>query len=123
MASADAYRPEYAVGIYSIGKAALVMMTKSMAFELAAFNIRVNGIAPGSVSTRILDSHWFHLPEDEAKTQKAEVAKMVPLQYIAEPEEMVGAMIYLASDASSYTTGETIIVDGGMLLSSAPVVH
>jgi len=123
VASADGYRPEYAVGIYSIGKAALVMMTKSMAFELAAFNIRVNGIAPGAVSTRILDSHWFHLPEDEAKAEKAELAKMVPLQYVGEPEEMVGAMIYLASDASSYTTGETILVDGGMLLGSAPIVH
>jgi len=123
VSSVDGYRPEHNVGIYSITKAAVVMVTKSMALELAQYNIRVNAIAPGPVSTRMLDSHWFTLPEEEARAQKADLAKMVPLQRIAEPDEMVGAMIYLASDASSFATGETIVIDGGMLLSSAPWVH
>lgn len=123
VSSIDGYRPEHNVGIYSITKAAVVMVTKSMALELAQCGIRVNAIAPGPVSTRILDAHWSHLPEEEAKAQKAELAEMVPLQRIAEPDEMVGAMIYLASDASSFTTGETIVIDGGMLISSAPWVH
>jgi len=123
VSSMDGYRPEYMVGPYSIAKAAVVMATKSMALELAPYNIRVNAIAPGPVSTRILDSHWFHLPEKEAKAQKGEFAKTVPLQHIAEPDEIVGAMIYLASDASSFTTGATIIIDGGCLLSSPAVVH
>ena len=99
------------------------MVTKSMALELAQYNIRVNAIAPGLVSTRMLDSHWFTLPEEEARAQKADLAKMVPLQRIAEPDEMVGAMIYLAPDASSFAMGETIVIDGGMLLSSTPWVH
>jgi len=123
VSSIDGYRPEYMVGPYSIAKAAVLMATKSMALELAPYNIRVNAIAPGPVSTRILDSHWIHLPEKEAMGQKAEFSKAIPLQHIGEPEEIVGAMIYLASDASSFTTGATIVIDGGILLSSAPMVH
>jgi len=123
VSSIDGYRPEYMVGPYSIAKAAVLMATKSMALELAPHRIRVNAVAPGPVSTRILDSHWFHLPEDEARAQKAEFARMIPLQHIGEPDEIVGAMVYLASDASSFTTGATIIIDGGTLLSAAPIVH
>lgn len=123
VASGDGYKPEYLVGIYSISKAGVIMATKSMALELAQHNIRVNCIAPGPVSTRILDSHWFHLPEEEARAQKAHLADLLPLQHIAEPDEMVGAMIYLASDASSFTTGETILMDGGMLLTTPEIVE
>ena len=123
VASMDGYKPEYFVGPYSIAKAAVIMATKSMALELAPYNIRVNAIAPGAVSTRILNSHWFNLPDEEAEAQKTEMAKAVPLQRIADSEEMVGAMIYLASDASSYTTGETILVDGGMTLASPAIVQ
>ncbi|MDD5722264.1 MAG: glucose 1-dehydrogenase [Syntrophales bacterium] len=118
MASMDGYKPEPYVGIYSISKAAVIMATKSMALELAPFNIRVNAIAPGPVTTKMLDSHWFHLPEEQAKAEKAEMAKHVPLGRIGEPDEMVGAIIYLASDASSYTTGETILIDGGCTIAA-----
>lgn len=121
-ASMDGYKPEPFVGIYSISKAAVIMATKSMALELAPFNIRVNAIAPGPVSTKMLDSHWFHLPEEQAKTEKAQMAQYVPLGRIGEPDEMVGAVIYLASDASSYTTGETILMDGGCTVASPEFV-
>ncbi|TRZ93853.1 MAG: glucose 1-dehydrogenase [Dehalococcoidia bacterium] len=120
VSSVDAYKPEYHGAIYAISKAGLLMMTKSMAFELAPHDIRVNAIAPGPVSTNLLNSRWFHLPEEETKAQKAALVKMTLLRHIAEPDEMVGAMIYLASDASSYTTGETILVDGGVLLGPMP---
>jgi NAD(P)-dependent dehydrogenase (short-subunit alcohol dehydrogenase family) len=123
VSSIDGYRPEYMVGPYSIAKAAVLMATKSMALELAPYRIRVNAIAPGPVSTRILDSHWVHLPEKEARAQKAAFSKAIPLQHIGEPEEIVGAMIYLASEASSFTTGATIVIDGGILLSAAPMAH
>ena len=123
VASADAYRPEMNVGVYSITKAAVVMVTKSMAAELAKYKIRVNAICPGPVSTRILDSHWFHLKEDEAKKQKAELSKVIPIGHIAEPEELVGAMLYLASDASTFTTGAEILVDGGMMLTGPGAVE
>ena len=119
VSSMDGYVPAWGVGIYSIGKAAVIMVTKSMALELAQYNIRVNAVAPGTVSTRILNSRWEQLPKETAAAQKTELEKVVPLQHIADPDEMVGAMIYLASDASSYTTGETILIDGGMLLRQA----
>ena len=122
-ASMDGYKPEPFVGIYSISKAAVIMATKSMALELAQFNIRANAIAPGPVTTKMLDSHWFHLPEEEAKAEKAKMAKYVPLGRVADPDEMVGAVIYLASDASSFTTGDTILMDGGCTVSSPEFVN
>ena len=111
VASMDGFKPEYKVGAYAISKAGVVMVTKVMALELAEHNIRVNAIAPGPIHTRLLDSHWVVAPED-----KEEVIKRVALKRIAEPEEIAGAMVYLASDASSYVTGQTFIVDGGFLL-------
>ncbi|MBN1380670.1 MAG: glucose 1-dehydrogenase [Deltaproteobacteria bacterium] len=122
VASMDGYKPEPYVGIYSISKAAVIMATKSMALELAPYKIRVNAIAPGPVSTKMLDSHWFHLPEEQAKTEKAELAKQVPLGRIADPDEMVGAVIYLASEASSFTTGDTILIDGGCTIASPEII-
>ena len=65
----------------------------------------------------------IRLPEEEAKSQKAEFAKSIPLKSIADPEEMAGAIIYLASNASRFTTGATIILDGGMLISSPPMAR
>ena len=118
VSSVDGYKPEHSVGPYSIAKAAVIMATKSMALELAPYNIRVNAIAPGGVATRLFDSHWFDVPEEEMKKQKAAFAKALPLQRVGDPDDMVGAIIYLASDASSYVTGETILVDGGAMLSS-----
>lgn len=123
VASMDGYKPEPFVGIYSISKAAVIMATKSMALEMAPFNIRANGIAPGPISTKMLDSHWFHLPEEQAKAEKAEMAKHVPLKRIADPDEITGAMIYLASEASSFTTGETILIDGGCTIASPEFVE
>jgi NAD(P)-dependent dehydrogenase (short-subunit alcohol dehydrogenase family) len=121
IASIFGLRPPENIGIYSISKAAVLAVTKSMALELAQYNIRVNAIVSGPVNTRILDALWAHLPEGEAKLQKTKMAQMVPLGHIAEPGEMVGSIIYLASDASGYTTGAAIIVDGGVLLTSPPI--
>jgi NAD(P)-dependent dehydrogenase (short-subunit alcohol dehydrogenase family) len=123
VSSVDAFKPEFRVGIYSIAKAAAIMVTRSMALELAEHNIRVNAIAPGAVNTRLLDSHWFGMPDDIAKAQKDFLAKLVPMARIAEPDEMVGAMIFMASAASSYMTGSYIVVDGGQLLGTVPTVY
>ncbi|MBM3174454.1 MAG: glucose 1-dehydrogenase [Chloroflexi bacterium] len=123
VSSVDAFKPEYRVGIYSIAKTAILMVTKSLALELAEYNIRVNAIAPGAVSTKLLDSHWFGMPEDVAKAQKDFLAKLTPMARVAEPDEMVGAMIFMASDASSYMTGSCIVVDGGQLLGTVPTVY
>lgn len=110
VASVDAFIPELDNGIYAISKAGVVMVTKVMARELAPYNIRVNTLAPGYVHTRLLDSGF------EVRPGRAdECRKMVPMGRIAEPEDMTGTMIYLASDASAYMTGHTVSVDGGLL--------
>ena len=111
VASVDGFRSEDNAGAYAISKAGVIMATKVMAREWNQYNIRANAIAPGMIHTRLLDSHWEVAPED-----KPEVVKRILMGHIAEPEELTGAMIYLASDASSYVTGQTFIVDGGFLV-------
>jgi NAD(P)-dependent dehydrogenase (short-subunit alcohol dehydrogenase family) len=115
IASIDGFKAEPGVSVYSISKAAVRMVTQAFSLELAPYNIRVNTIAPGPISTKMLDSHWFNLSPEEAKKQKDEMAQMTPMGRIGEPDEIAGAAIYLASDASSYTTGAEIVIDGGVL--------
>jgi len=119
IASIDGFKPEPGVSIYSISKAGVRMVTQAFAAELAPFNIRVNTIAPGPISTKMLDSHWLNLPPEEAKKAKKALGKLTPMGRVGEPDEIAGAAIYLASDASSYTTGAEIVVDGGILLAFA----
>jgi NAD(P)-dependent dehydrogenase (short-subunit alcohol dehydrogenase family) len=116
IASIDGIKPEPGVSIYNISKAGVRTITSAFAVELAPFNIQINTIAPGPISTKLLDSHWTYLPAEEFKKRKEELAEMTPAGRIGEPDEIVGAAIYLASDASSYTTGAEIVIDGGTLL-------
>jgi len=111
VASIDGFRPDRQIGIYSISKAAVVMATKVMAKEWAPYNIRVNAIAPGHVRTLLSDSYLSSEPGMEDQ-----MLERTPLQRIAQPEEIVGGMIYLASDASSFVTGETLVIDGGIMI-------
>jgi dehydrogenase/reductase SDR family protein 4 len=96
--------------VYSISKAGVIMATKVMAQQWAAFGIRVNAIAPGLVKTRFSEALWSN--PDIAQV----VMARTPLKRVAEPDEMVGAVIFLASDASSYVTGHTLVVDGGAVI-------
>ena len=118
VASIDGYKPEPFVSVYSISKAGVRMITKAFAMELASLNIQVNTIAPGPISTKMMDSHWFHLPPEEAERQKEAVAKATPMGRMGVTDDIVGAAVYLASDASNYTTGAEILIDGGVLLGS-----
>ena len=94
-------------GVYGMTKAAVISLTKTFALELAAARIRVNAIAPGLVDTR-LSSAIVH--DDELSQHWR---KRTPLGRVATPDEIAGAALYLASDASSYVTGETLVIDGG----------
>ena len=109
VASVNAVRPGPKQGIYSITKAGIIAMTKAFAKELAPYRIRVNALLPGLTDTKF----------SAALTQNQDILKMVlptiPLGRIARPEEMAGAVLYLVSDAASYTTGSCLTVDGGML--------
>ena len=116
IASVDGFNPEPGVSVYSISKAGVRMITKAFAGELASSNIQVNTIAPGPISTKMMNSHWGHLAPEEAKKAKTALENMLPTGRMGRPDEIVGAALYLASEASTYTTGTEIVVDGGMLL-------
>ena len=102
------------LNIYSVTKAGLIMLTKVMAKEWGQYKIRVNAIAPGVVKTRLSEALW----KEPAKSEEA--ARSKALGYIGLPDDIAGTALYLASDASSYITGETIIVDGGESVGPAP---
>ena len=97
-------------GAYCISKAALNMMTQVMARELAPHNILVNAIAPGSIKTDFSRVNWTD-PE-----RKAQRIREIELKRFGEPEEVVGLALFLASEASSFVTGEIIRVDGGQTI-------
>lgn len=122
VASIDGFKPEPFVSIYSISKAGVRMITKAFAAELAAFNIQVNTIAPGPIDTKMMNSHWVALSPEEAKMAKASLEKALPTGRIGDPDDIAGAAIYLASDASNYTTGTEIVIDGAILLSSLSLI-
>jgi NAD(P)-dependent dehydrogenase (short-subunit alcohol dehydrogenase family) len=94
-------------GIYGMTKAAVISMTQTLALELGPSKIRVNAIAPGLVETR------FAAAIVGNKDIVAREAERTPLGRYAQPEEIAGAALYLASDAASFVTGHTLIVDGG----------
>ena len=98
-------------GVYGMTKAAVISMTKTMAYELASSNIRVNAIAPGLVDTRFARAI---VSNDEIV---AGVIKKTPLGRYGMPDEIAGAAVYLASDASSFVTGHTLVIDGGTTIS------
>ena len=110
IASINSYMHEPNIGVYAISKAAVVQATKIMAEEWAKYKIRVNAVAPGQIHTRLGDSIFEAMPE-----YKKVFLERVPMRRLGEPDEIVGAMVYLASDASSYVTGTTLVVDGGTL--------
>lgn len=99
--------PEPLLGIYSVSKASLISLTKVLAAEWGPAKIRVNAICPGLVKTKFSQALW----------QSDEILKRftveLPLRRIATPEEIAPLAVYLASDASSYTTGGVYVVDGG----------
>jgi NAD(P)-dependent dehydrogenase (short-subunit alcohol dehydrogenase family) len=116
IASIDGFNPEPGVSVYSVSKAGVRMITRAFAMELARDNIQVNAICPGPISTKMMNSHWGHLSPEEAKKERDKLCQVLPTCRIGEPDEIAGAAIYLASNASSYTTGTEIVVDGGLLL-------
>jgi NAD(P)-dependent dehydrogenase (short-subunit alcohol dehydrogenase family) len=111
VASVNGVIPGPMQGIYSITKAAVIAMTKAFAAECATMGVRVNALLPGATDTKFA-SALFHNP---AIMEKA--LTRIPMKRIAEPDEMAGTVLYLASNAASYTTGACINVDGGYLVS------
>jgi NAD(P)-dependent dehydrogenase (short-subunit alcohol dehydrogenase family) len=109
VASVNAFRPMDGQACYSLTKAAIVNMTQGLAREWARQGIRVNALVPGFVETR------FAAALHQDPVQRAAFERLVPMGRIAQPEEMAGAVVYLVSDAASYTTGSCLTADGGWL--------
>jgi NAD(P)-dependent dehydrogenase (short-subunit alcohol dehydrogenase family) len=108
-------RPSPAMGVYSITKAAVIMLTQVLALELGRANIQVNGIAPGAIKTRFSQVLW------QTPHIAVPMLKSLPLGRFGEPEDVAGLALYLASSASDYVTGAVFLVDGGMNVASAMV--
>ena len=108
--------PQYQGLLYSFTKAGLIMMTKSWAQEFAEHNIRVNALAPGLIKTDF--SAFFHENPERVKS----IERTQPIPRIGDTDELGFAALYLASDASSYMTGEVMVIDGGAMVARGGTV-
>ena len=99
-------------GIYSVTKAGVISLTKTLATELGPDNIQVNAIAPGLVKTRFAQALWAN---DDLLAQ---VLARTPVGRIGQPDDMAGIALFLASSASDYTTGAVFVLDGGVTANS-----
>lgn len=111
--SVSGLKPVVYAGAYSASKAALNALTKVMAQEWAPLNIRVNSLAPGSYHSAMFDKNAEEIPGFEKRTIDRNLIKRIPAS-----EEIVGPILYLASDACNYTTGSVLVSDGGYLTKS-----
>ena len=110
IASISGLRPQFEGMLYSMTKAALIMMTKSCAQELGPHGVRVNVIAPGLIETTLSEYYW----KEEARLSR--IIEAQPLHHLGQPEEVAGMAVFLASDKASFITGQTIVIDGGRTL-------
>ena len=119
IASIDAFHPSM-VGLaaYDASKGGVVMFTKNLALELGPQAIRVNGIAPGGITTEGTSKPLAQsgMTEEQMKAMIAEFTAKIPLGRMGIPDDIAWVAQFLASDAAGYMTGETVIVDGGRLL-------
>lgn len=113
MASVAGKTPQPGMGVYCVSKAAVLMLTEVLAAELAQDNIQVNAIAPGFVKTQFSSVLWQNEEVYEA------VLNTIPQHRMAEPEEIAGTAVYLASPASNFTTGAVFVIDGGQLVGNS----
>ena len=110
IASIAGLRPQWHSLLYSMTKAALIMMTQSYALEMGPKGVRVNAIAPGLIQTALSEHYW----KDDA--QRDNLLARQPIQRIGQPMDVAELALLLASEKGSYMTGQTFAVDGGFLL-------
>jgi NAD(P)-dependent dehydrogenase (short-subunit alcohol dehydrogenase family) len=109
VSSIGGFRGSPRLGIYGVSKAADMQLARALATEWGPRGVRVNAIAPGLVRTDFARALW----EDPVNLRKR--TRDTPLLRIGEPDEIAGAAVFLAARASSFMTGQTIVVDGGVL--------
>lgn len=108
VASIGGFKTEKGINVYNVSKAALIHLTRCLAGEWGRCGIRVNALAPGLIKTQFSSALWEKLDEKTVQSY--------PVPRIGTPEDIAGAALLLASEASSYITGHILIVDGGQLL-------
>lgn len=112
MASIAGLQPAPMMGIYSVSKAAVIMLTRALAHELGAANIQVNAIAPGIIKTKFASALWGDPTLSERYTANT------PAGRIGKPEDVVETALFLAGEGANYMTGEVLVIDGGHSLSA-----
>ena len=110
IASIAGIKPSPQMGVYGVTKAGVIMLTKTLAIELASDNIQVNAIAPGFVKTKFSSALWGNEMGNNM------ILKETPQKRMAEPEEIAELALYLASPASNFMTGSINVIDGGLSL-------
>jgi 3-oxoacyl-[acyl-carrier protein] reductase len=120
IASAGMDSPAPNISVYAMTKAAVAMMTRSLAIEMGPKGVRVNTVAPGFTDTGMTQRHWVDedgsLDLDARDAMWGQMADRVPLGTIGEPEDIAMAMLYLASDASRFVTGQILRPNGGVAM-------
>ena len=111
IASVEGVHPGFRLGLYSMTKAALIMLTKNQAKEWGKYGIRSNVVCPGLIKTKFSQALWAN------EKTLGMYTNTIPLKRMAEPDEMAGLVMLLASDAGSYITGSVYSADGGYLIS------
>jgi NAD(P)-dependent dehydrogenase (short-subunit alcohol dehydrogenase family) len=107
IASVGGLVTEHGIGYYNATKAAVIHLSRQFAMELAP-GVRVNAIAPGLVKTQLAKALW--------EGNEEAISKFLPLGRLGEPEDIASAAVFLAGDASSWMTGQTMVVDGGAII-------
>jgi len=110
ISSVEGMKPSQGLGLYSVSKSALSMLTQSQAKEWGRAGIRSNAICPGLIQTKFSAALW----QNEKILEQ--VTKHLPSGRMAQPEEMVGAVLYMVSDEASYFTGQGMVVDAGAII-------
>lgn len=117
--SVAAFGPGYSPSAYAVAKTGVLYLTKCAATDLAKYQIRVNAVQPGFINTNIFTAS-MEMPEDKVGTAKAVIAQMSsnaqPVARGGQPEDIANAVAFLASDAASFITGTSILVDGGLTI-------
>jgi NAD(P)-dependent dehydrogenase (short-subunit alcohol dehydrogenase family) len=100
--------------LYSMAKGGVVLLAKALALSFATDGIRVNALCPGAMDTPMLPQFFGRMPADQMAEMQASFEKTIPMGRVGQPEEVASAALFLASDLSSYVTGQALAVDGGI---------